>query len=116
MEEKRQSKRAYGHFNVCYRLFRKTEIVTDITRIKNISLGGTCIITTHQLGTGDILEISARMPPEFQKRIEVYARVLESKPSQKGTAFENRAQFLKIGAETRKLITISVELLSTIVE
>lgn len=116
MEEKRQFKRVQGHFNGCYSLFRTTEVLTDITHIKNISVGGTCLITTHQLGTGDILEISARMPPELQKKIEVYARVLESKPSQKGTAFENRAQFLKIDAETRKSITRSIELLSMIVE
>jgi Tfp pilus assembly protein PilZ len=111
-KERRRSKRLEKRFSVFYRVYTKTELVGDISQIKDISQGGTCIITNQEMSVGDLLELIVRIPYDVNRKIKLYGEVLEVKPRPYSLEYETRVSFIDIDEQTKNFLRDSIEVLS----
>jgi len=109
--ERRDSKRLKKTFSVFYRVYRKTEAVGDISKIRDISQGGMCIRANQKLVEGDVLELIIRIPYDFNRKIKLFGKVLESKQTKNALEYETRISFIDIDEQTKEFIKSSIEIL-----
>ena len=104
MENRRKFKRIEKNFSVFYRIYKKTEIIGDISQIKNISEAGLCIKTDEKLTEGDILELIFRIPPDFNKKIKLFGRVVGLRQGRDSLEYEASISFIDVDNQTKEFI------------
>ncbi|MCC6759444.1 MAG: PilZ domain-containing protein [Candidatus Omnitrophica bacterium] len=106
--EKRKYPRINKHFILSYFDLNDPLVRHDASQLKNISIGGMCLITSKVYPQGTRLGIELRTPflSEF---IHLKGTVLESKEKIKGIIYETRLQFDDIPEKTLVILKKMVE-------
>ena len=102
-DEKRKSKRVRDNFSILCRIFRKTELEGNVSRIIDISKHGVAFYTNNAIKRDDILQMTFRTPPDFKEKIEIFGRVLESKQETE-TNFKARVAFINMDSTAESIL------------
>ena len=106
-EEKRKYPRASGHFVVSYRVFNEADNV-DISKTKNLSLGGMLLTTNRPFEPGTNLALEIRLPFDAHP-ILLMGKVVESREISKNMIYDTRIQFVAVDEHHRRVIGGTVE-------
>jgi len=68
VEEKRRDKRIKEDFGILCKIYERTELEGNLSRIVDIGKYGLCFIADNELGPHYILEINFRVPRILKKR------------------------------------------------
>jgi len=104
MEDRRKFKRSEKTFSIFYHIYKRTEFTGDISRIKNISEVGLCIKIDEKLTEGDILELIFRLPPDFNKKIKLFGRIVGLRQSRDSLGHEASVSFIDVDNQTKEFI------------
>ena len=107
-QEKRKDKRVKEDFSILCKIFRKTTISGNVSRIIDISLSGMAFVTDNPLTQDDILEIIFRIPPSFKEKVELFGRVIDCRPG-KESNFKTRVIFIDISERAKTLLAHLIE-------
>ena len=96
--ERRKYKRIKKHFILTYYNFATPDVRFEASQLKNISLGGMCLITAKQFPPAARLGIELKTP-FLAELIHLEGVVLESHERVKGIIYETRLQFSEISSQ-----------------
>ncbi len=106
--EKRKYPRIDKHFMLTYFDLNDPLVKHNASQLKNIGLGGLCVITSKTFSTGTRLGIELKTPflSEF---IHLKGTVLESKVKIRNIIYETRVQFDDIPLPTHAILAKLIE-------
>ena len=90
--DRRQYYRIHKHFVLNYFELQDPQNRHNASQLKNISLGGLCLITAKQYGFGAQLGIELKTP-FFHEFVFLEGTVLDSKERMKDIIYETRVRF-----------------------
>ena len=99
-EEHRQYKRIKKSFLLSYFDPKMPKKKFEITQLKNISLGGMCFVTTRSFEPSVTLGIELKTP-YIAGSVLLEGNVMQSHEKMKGTIFETRLEFKRLGTEAK---------------
>ena len=106
--EKRKYPRINKHFILSYFDLNDPLVRHDASQLKNISLGGLCLITSKVYPQGTRLGIELRTP-FLSDFIHLRGTVLESKEKIKHIIYETRLQFDEVPEKTAVVLQKLIE-------
>ena len=101
--ERRQYKRIHKYFIVQYYEKAHTDMKYEMTQIKNISLGGICLVTQRAFTPSCQLGLDLKTP-FLVETTYLEGVVLESHERVKGVIYETRVKFLELPPETEFIL------------
>lgn len=106
--EKRKYPRIAKHFMLSYFDLNDPLVKHSASQLKNIGLGGMCLITSKSFSTGTRLGIELKTPflSEF---IHLKGTVLESKEKIRNIIYETRVQFDEIPLAAHAVLSKLIE-------
>ena len=106
--ERRKYKRIKKHFILTY--FDRNDPLSrySASQLKNISLGGMCLITSKAFEPLAILEIELKTP-YLSELVHVEGRVLESNEKIKDIIYETRLEFIFVSDQARLVLDKIIE-------
>ena len=107
-EEKRKDKRVKEDFSILCKIFRKIELEGNVSKIIDISRHGVAFQTDTPFLKDDIAQIIFRIPPDFQKKVELYGRIVDSVQTA-DSGFKIRVAFIDIGEPTQQILVRIIE-------
>ena len=107
-QEKRKDKRVKEDFSILFKIFRKTELDGNVSRLIDISKSGASFVTDTQLTKNDILHLIFRIPPDFKNKAELFGRVIDSQAENSGS-FKTRVAFIDIDSNARTILSRIIE-------
>ena len=78
MQEKRKDQRVKKDFIILCRIYERTDLEVDLSKIVDISKSGLCFLTGAPITPQHLLELTFRFPPDFKEKIQLYARAIDS--------------------------------------
>ena len=108
MQEKRKEQRVKKDFGILCRIYERTELDGDMSKIIDISKSGLCFLTSNQLSPYHLLELNFRMPPDFKEKIQLYGRVVDSQ-KENDNEFRIRVAFIDIPRASRVALEQFIE-------
>ncbi|MFH1360515.1 MAG: PilZ domain-containing protein [Candidatus Omnitrophota bacterium] len=107
-EERRQEKRIRENFGLICKVFSKTELEADLSKIVDFSQKGLCFIGDDQIGQEDILQLMFRVPPDFKKKVEIFGRVVRTQDIG-DRKFKISVAFIDFPEETKTILKNSIQ-------
>lgn len=107
-QEKRKDQRVKEDFSILCKIFRKTELDGNVSRLIDISKSGASFSTDTQLTKSDILHLIFRIPPDFKEKVELFGRVIDSQEENEGS-FKTRIAFIDIDANAKAILSRIIE-------
>lgn len=101
--EKRKHSRINQNFILSYYDLNDPLVRQDSSQLRNISLGGMCLVTSKIYTVGTRLGIELRTP-FLSEYIHIKGTILESKEKIKGLIYETRLEFDQLSEETQKVL------------
>ena len=98
--ERRRYKRIRKHFILTYYDLADPGARFDASQLKNISLGGMCLVTSKSFETLRTLAIELRTPL-ISELVHFEGVVLESKEKIKGIIYETRLEFQNLSPQAK---------------
>lgn len=106
--ERRQYTRISKHFVVRYYEATNPDTQYEATQLKNISIGGVCVITAKTFGPGSRLAMDLKTP--FQANLtHLEGVVLESRERIRGVIYETRIKFDAVGPSEELVLKKLIE-------
>ncbi len=106
--ERRQHIRIKKHFILTYYDKANPQKKRDATQIKNISVGGMCILTAEQFQSGAIIGIEMKTP-YLSGTVSLEGKVLQSHERLAGIVYETRLTFQNLNAQAEFVLKKIVE-------
>lgn len=103
VEEKRRDKRVKEDFGILCKIYERTELEGNLSKIVDIGRYGLCFIADSELGPQYILGINFRVPPDFKEKIEIFGRVIQSERISE-QEFKTRVAFIDISEQTKDIL------------
>jgi len=101
--ERRKYKRIRKHFILYYYSTDRPEIRYDASQVKNVSLGGMCLITSKSFEPGTHMTIEFKTP--FQSDfMQMQGLVQESNEKIKNLIYETRLTFLDLPPQVMQIL------------
>jgi hypothetical protein len=107
-EERRKDKRVKEDFSILCKIFRKIELEGSVSKIIDISKTGIAFQTNTPVAKNDIVQMILRIPPDFQEKIEIFGRIVDSEPIT-DSEFKIRVSFINIAQPTQENLTRIIE-------
>ena len=102
-EERRRYKRIEKHFMLTYYAQEDPQHRYDASQLKNISLGGMCLITSLPFGQSTVLNIELKTP--FQSELtHLVGVVLGSQEKIKDIIYETHLEFLDLSEDAKQIL------------
>lgn len=108
VEEKRRDKRVKENFGILCKIYERTELEGNLSKIVDVSKYGLCFIADSELDRNHILEIILRVPPTFKEKIELFGRVIKSEQIS-AAEFKTRVAFIDIPPKARNTLNQLIE-------
>jgi len=102
--ERRQDQRIRNNLIVSYYEVSCPEVRYDASQLKNISLGGICLVTPRAFAPSTALSVEFQIPMESDLT-KVAGTVLESKEKLKGIIYETRVKFTGLSPEAKQILS-----------
>ena len=93
-DEKRKEKRVKQDFSILCRIYERTELESDVSKIFDISKSGVCFFTDTPCEKNNIVQLIFRIPPDFREKVEVFGRIVEAQHTFVG--YKTRVSFIGI--------------------
>ena len=93
MQEKRKDQRIKDNFIILCRIYERTDLEVDLSKIVDISKSGLCFLTSASITSQHLLELTFRFPPDFKEKIQLYGRVIDSQ-KESDTEYKTRVVFI----------------------
>ena len=106
--ERRQDIRIKKHFILSYYDLADPGKKHEATQIKNISVGGVCILTTTQFPPGTLIAIEMKTP-YLSGTVQMQGKVLESHERLQGIVYDTRLFFQNLNAQAEFVLKKIVE-------
>lgn len=106
--EKRKYPRVNCRFTVAYHTLE--DAATDLTQLKNMSIGGVLLTTSKPFEKGKKLILKIRLPSQ-PTPVVLSGQVIESRQMSKGLIYETRLQFQEIDSPSEQAINKTLDTL-----
>ena len=106
--ERRKYKRIKKHFILTYYNLADPSVKHDASQLKNISLGGMCLITSKSFATGIRLAVEMRTP-YLSDLTHLEGEVLESHEKMKNIIYETRVKFFRLSPQAEFVLNKIME-------
>ncbi len=104
LPERRNGQRIKKHFIVTYYDVADPHVKFDASQLKNISLGGVCLVTPKPFPPATQLLIEFKTPFESDLT-QIHGTVLESHEKIKGIIYETRLKFHELSPDANRILT-----------